>query len=266
MTAFSAPLVCDGRASVAPRPPWHYVADQIVIEFEAEPAVLRQFAPRGFNVERGTCSAVFADWQFATDEGQEYADPVRSQYKEFYVLVHGRYTDRDAATCPLIWVTQDIAMIRGFAQGFPKQFGSVYLTRTFRIPSCAAPALAPGARFGASLAARDQRLATARITLESLGSLPVVEKLPLLNVRHVPQLQKPHWEEPLVHDLVRVKGRDASFSDVWTGSAELNFHPAEHQVLHLLQPRSIGAAFVYSLAVTVDDIEPLEDYRRGQQI
>ena len=35
---YSSPRTPEGRASLVPYPPWHYVADFLVLEFWAEPA------------------------------------------------------------------------------------------------------------------------------------------------------------------------------------------------------------------------------------
>jgi Acetoacetate decarboxylase (ADC) len=64
------------------------------------------------------------------------------------------------------FVDNDAAIARGWAQGFPKKYGSIYQTRSFSAPSAAASPLATGSRFGASVAAHGERLATARLQLE----------------------------------------------------------------------------------------------------
>ncbi|MEQ1898399.1 MAG: acetoacetate decarboxylase family protein [Vicinamibacterales bacterium] len=64
----------------------------------------RPRTPRGTSSlapDGGACVAYFAEWQFATD----------------------------AAYCPFIFVDQDTALMRGLAQGWPKQIGSVWITR-----------------------------------------------------------------------------------------------------------------------------------------
>jgi hypothetical protein len=65
--------------------------------------------------------------------------------------------------CVYIWVDTDFAVARGLHQGYPKKLGSIHMTRPH--PYGPAPRLAPGGRFGASLAASDRRLAEAVVTL-----------------------------------------------------------------------------------------------------
>jgi hypothetical protein len=56
-----------------------------------------------------------------------------------------------------IWVDQDIALMRGFTQGWPKQIGSLWITRAYDLPSKASPVMGPGGQFGATLAVKDRR-------------------------------------------------------------------------------------------------------------
>jgi hypothetical protein len=78
-------------------------------------------------------------------------------------LVVAAFERTPISYCPYIFVDNDAAIARGWAQGFPKKYGSIYQTRTFSAPSAAAAPLAKGSRFGASVAAHGERLATARL-------------------------------------------------------------------------------------------------------
>ena len=68
------------------------------------------------------------------------------------------------ARCALIWRTTDFASARGVHQGYPKKLGSIHQTRPMPYGK-GAPRIEAGARFGATLAAYDHRLAQAVITL-----------------------------------------------------------------------------------------------------
>jgi acetoacetate decarboxylase len=107
----------------------------------------------------------FLDWQF-TGSNDELTDPARYQYREAFALVEATFEGMLVNYCPYIFVDNDAALARGWAQGFPNKLGSVYQTRSFSAPSPAAAPLARSSRFGASVTAHGERLATARIQLE----------------------------------------------------------------------------------------------------
>jgi acetoacetate decarboxylase len=243
-------------------PPWHYVSNTLAIEFEADPARVAAFLPEPLQPSSGRCAVYFAEWQFATDAGTEYLDPVGSQYKEAIFLVSATFEGEAVAYCPFIWVDQDIALMRGLVQGWPKQVGSVWLSRTFDLTSKASPILGVGGAFGASLAVRDRRLVDAGVTLrERTDTPPAPGFAKAFNVRYFPDLTKGRHDQPAVHELVRLKSRDVQFSPIWKGDASLTFH--EHPSLELaeLRPSRVIAGYRFSFAFTVDDLVHVQDLR-----
>ena len=115
----------------------------------------------------GRCAAVFADWQSCSDTGEELIDPVRAQYREFYLVVNALLDGEEVTTCAFIWVDQDFALARGWIQGFPKKLGEVWMTRTYPLACAAAPGSPPAARGSARPARRaGAQIARATVTLE----------------------------------------------------------------------------------------------------
>src|SRR5918994_1198139 len=47
LSGYSLPLSPEGRASLVPAPPWHYVGDFIVLEYWADPDAVRAVLPPG---------------------------------------------------------------------------------------------------------------------------------------------------------------------------------------------------------------------------
>ena len=75
--------------------------------------------------------------------------------------------------CPFIYVDQDISMVRGLLQGWPKKMGSTWLTRSLPLDHAAAAPLTAGTRLGASLCVKDRRLLEARLTLDGETAPPL---------------------------------------------------------------------------------------------
>ena len=166
---------------------------------------------------------------------------MRSQYKEFFVVVNALLDGEAVTTCPYIWVDRDFALVRGWVQGFPKKLGSIHMTRHFPTSSKAGPDLAAGGRFAGTLAANDRRLAFGAVTLERESAEgPTHNDPPLVNVRHFPRLAAGHHDDPAVHELVRARSRDRTISPIWEGSAELELHEAPGEELAALAPVRVG--------------------------
>lgn len=263
LKGYTAPRTPLGRSGLTPPPPWNYVSNSLAVEFEADPAKVAAFLPDGLEPDSGRCAVYFAEWQFATDHGEEYLDPVASQYKEAIFLVSARYDGTPVAYCPFIWVDQDISLMRGLVQGWPKQIGSVWLTRSFELTSKASPMPGPGGKFGATLAVRDRRLAEATVVLREQTSTPPSPGFSkALNVRYFPDLSAGSHDRPTVHELVQLKSRNVQFSSIWKGDATLSLFEHPTNELADLRPLRVLAGYRFSFAFTVDDLVHLRDLRR----
>lgn len=263
LKGYTLPRTPKGTSSLAPAPPWHYVGNCLAVEYEADPEAARAFLPPPLELDSARCAAYFVEWQYASETGEEYLDPIRSQYRETIFLLSARFEGEPCAYCPFIWVDQDVSMMRGFAQGWPKQIGSTWITRAYDLPSKAAPVVGPGGRFGASLAARDRRLAEAVVTLrEQTDALPKPGFARAVNTRHFPELAAGRHDTPAIYELVQLKSRDVSFSAIWKGEAELRFFDHPYLELHDLRPVSVLAGYRFSFALTVDDLLLLRDLKK----
>jgi hypothetical protein len=270
LKGFSVPLSPEGRASLTSVPPWHYAGEVLVVDFAADPAAVRAVLPPHLEPDPqdpGGCVAFFVAWQYASESGEEYLDPARSQYNEFILLVNAirvpEAADTAAAqpvhTCPYIYVDKDTAMARGWIQGWPKKHGDVHTTRAFPLISKAAPRMEQGGRFGGTLAANGRRLAEAVVELERVSDDPVyLGRRPVVNLRYFPQLAGGGTARPPVCELARSVMSGVQRTEVWEGEATLDFYPAPDNELDAFQPVAVRRGYRYSMTMTIDDLEVLE--------
>jgi len=262
LKGYMIPRTPRGTSSLVPAPPWHYVGNCLAVEYEADPQAVATFLPPGLEFHSSECAVYFADWQYVSDTGDEYLDPVQSQYRETIFLISASLDGGACAYCPFIWVDQDISLMRGLVQGWPKQIGSIWITRNYDLPSKATPVLGVGGKFGATLAAKDRRLVEATVTLqEQTTELPTPSFARAINVRHFPELAAGRHDVPAVHELVQLKSRDVRISPIWKGEASLRIF--DHPTLELpaLRPTKVGAGYRFSCAMTVDDLLVVRDLR-----
>jgi hypothetical protein len=263
LQGFSVPLSPEGRASLTCVPPWHYAGDLLVIDFAAAPAAVKAVLPPHLEPDPGDpggCVAFFVAWQYASETGEEYTDPPRSQYNEFLLLVNALYRGQAVSTCPYIYVDSDVAMARGWIQGWPKKGGEVHTTRAHPLASKAAPRVEPGGCFGGTLAANGRRLAEALVELEKVSDDPVYfGKRPVVNMRYFPQLAGGGKAKPPVCELVRSILARHERTEVWEGKADLKFFPAPDNELDPFQPVAVHRGYRYSMTMTIQDLEVLEE-------
>lgn len=263
LRGYTVPRSPEGRASLVPAPPWHYVGDFLVLEYWADPEAVAAVLPAGLEPyadDPGRAAALFVDWQSRSETGGELVDPARSQYKEFFLVVNALLDGEHVTTCPYIWVDRDFALARGWIQGFPKKLGSVWMTRTFGLDCLADPGVQAGAVFGGTCAAYDRRLAEGAVTLERISETgPTHNDPPLVNVRHFPRLAAGRHGEPAVHELVRARSANRAISPIWEGAATLALHGAPREEHAALAPVRMGKGFRFTFAYTVDDLETVRE-------
>lgn len=167
LNGFLYPRTERGAAGIVPKPPWFYSGDLLTVEYRTDPARVKELLPDPLELageDPGAVAMIWADWQSCSTDRAELLDPVRSQYKEAFVVVRCSYRGQTFSRCVYIWVDKDFAMARGIHQGYPKKLGSIWQTRPHPFHQ-SAPQIAPGGAFGATLAAGDRRLAEAVLTI-----------------------------------------------------------------------------------------------------
>lgn len=256
-SGFTPPYTPSGRSSLVPAPPWHYAGTVLSVEYDAaDPEAAASLLPPGFGRATGRCVVHACEWQAATD-GSELLDPVTSQYREMIFLVEALRTGGPAYFCPFIYVDQDVAMARGWLQGWPKKLGSVWMTRSYG-PHVGGPAAAPrvaGTRIGATLAAKDRRLAEAVATLSGgpgdggarLGLLAG----PAWGLLGAPTLlgATPSAGAPRP---VRARTSGVDVGPLAPGAAELRLFDGPRDELSPLAPRGPGRASLGEVSLTVE--------------
>jgi acetoacetate decarboxylase len=256
---YSLPRTPNGTSGAVPIPPWHFVGTAVAVTFQADENEIALFLPDGLEIESDNCVVYFTEWQTVSDNGEEYLDPVRSQYKETILLVSAKFEGSPVAYCPFIWVDQDISLIRGTFQGWPKQFGTTWITRAYDLPSKATPVTGKGGKFGATLCSRERRLIEAEIVLnKQVQTLPSPNFSKAVNVRYFPNLVLGMHDNPLINELVQLKSRDISVSPVWEGDAKMKFYDNPYLELNLLNPLKIKAGYRFTFAMTIDNLISLK--------
>lgn len=116
LKGFNYPLTPKGKSTLNPSPPWYYSSDFLDVEFWAQPAAVASLLPNGLEPDpagNGHCNALFYDWQFS-GANDEYLNPARYQYREFFILVDALFEGRSVSSCPTF---SSIMMPRSRAAG-----------------------------------------------------------------------------------------------------------------------------------------------------
>ena len=251
LVGWTLPLSPTGRSQLVPPPPWRYSGEIIGVDFKADPDKAAAYLPDGFEpAGDGSASFVFADWCSAADVDPAVRDdPARGQYKEAYLVLHGRFAGRRAGRVPFIWVDSDLSLVRGLIQGFPKKLGDIAMTRPVEL-GVGGYRKEPGARFSGHVSALGRRLVTAAVDLEATRSdwYPPGIATPLIHTRLWPAID---GDEPAVSELARARIEGFEMGEVLVGPASLEFGASEFDEIADLAPVEVGDGYVCSVAFGV---------------
>jgi acetoacetate decarboxylase len=268
LKGFNYPITPKGKSTLNPPPPWYYSADLLNIEFWSDPSAVMALLPDGLDLDasaNGHCNACFYDWQFSGDN-EEYLNPARYQYREFFILLDALFEGRPVSYCPYIFVDNDAALARGWSQGYPKRLGQVFQTRYYAATGKAGPALVAGSKFAGSLTASGQRLAEALVTLKGpVTDLSLFKQRPIVNLLHYPRLAAEKQDQPALHELVENVPHDVKIEQAWIGEGSLTLPVCRGEEISDLAPIRTGKGIRASLAYIVDDLKTLKDLRKASK-
>jgi acetoacetate decarboxylase len=249
MNGFLYPRTASGRSSLIPTPPWYYSGDLLTVEYRTDPANVAALLPAPLGPapeDPGAVALIWADWQSCSTSREELLDPVRSQYKEAFVVVRCSFEGVTYSRCVFIWVDKDFAIARGLHQGYPKKLGSMWQTRPHPF-SQAAPQIGAGGMFGATLAAADRRIAEAVVTLrEESDTNGFVNGHPMAHHRVFPDIA---GQGDAYAELISSGARSAEGGQAWRGDAELRLYDAPTEELAGLEVEEVIGGYYRQVGV-----------------
>jgi len=260
MNGFLPPYTPDGRTALIPNMPWYYSGTLLTVEYRTDPANVRAILPAELELadeDPGAVAFIWADWQSCSTGGEELLDPARAQYLEAFAVVRAKYKGVTYSRCVLIWVTTDFAIGRGWYQGYPKKLGSIFVTRPYNRGK-AAPRIAQGGTFGASLSAYDHRIAQAKVTLrEEVESNGFVNAHKMVHNRYMPSIA---GEGMSFSQIITMGGVDLDLGPAYKGDAELHLWDSPwDQPASLLPVDDIIAGYYREVGTTFAGGTLLED-------
>jgi acetoacetate decarboxylase len=250
---FFYPRTATGRSSLIPAPPWYYSGDLLTVEYRTDPARVAELLPAPLELAQedpGAVALIWADWQSCSASREELLDPVRSQYKEAFVVVRCAFEGVTYSRCVYIWVDKDFAIARGMHQGYPKKLGSMWQTRPHPFGH-AAPQVADGGVFGASLAAGDRRLAEAKLTLRQPSPTNgFVNGHPMAHHRIYPGIERGAPDSYV--ELISSGAAEFEGGPAWSGDVELRLFDSPTEELSRLRVDEIIGGYYRQIGVVWD--------------
>ena len=265
VTGYTIPRSPEGRSSLVPYPPWHYVGDFLVVEYWADPEKAVSCLPEGARpaprrrplrgrlrrlaVVLGERRRARRPVALAVQGGVPRRQRAPRRRGGDDVPVHLgrprlRAHARLAAGLPEeARLDLDHAHVRPREPRRPRREGRARRSAAPAPPTSGASRRRRSRSSGSRRRGRRTTTRRSSTSVTSRGSRPDATTT------------RPSTSSP------RSRSRDRVLSPVWEGSATLELFGAPHEEHDLLAPVRIGKGFRFTFGYTVDDLETVKDLR-----
>ncbi|MCR4443000.1 MAG: acetoacetate decarboxylase family protein [Peptococcaceae bacterium] len=275
LKGFCHPLSPGGKSQLIGGPPWHFVSEQMIITYRAEPGQVSKFIPEPLKpstIEPNGCCVRINSFVSVWDSEKEmlFTNPERCNFKEGFIDIHCNYQGEEAKKLAFIWVDNDFTLLRGWFMGAPKKLGKIYTSYEKRHLHELNPAIGKfgtGSKIKGIVTAHADRLITASMTLGkkiTAEELPASLKCKMFNIIHFPNIAI-GADKPMVNCLVQ-DVTTANIGEVWEAKdAALIFNESDIEEHILLKPKEITGAYFMSLGITFHGVQIIHDYNKSAE-
>ena len=243
------PLV-PGPSSAIEEGPWHYGADYVAAYFRGDPSRLGRLVPPPYVVETGRCIAYACEIVSVGDKSASMVAtrPDRTVYQEAAVGIHCRAGEKQGVFYPVMWVTTEWSLLRGWVNGYQKRLADrISLTKLPPLNPGLKP-ISPGMEFGGFCVKGPETTLSLRVRVERPAS---PQDLPsfgaTFGMRRFPKTEPSQGSVEEPEEILKSNSRA---SDVWLGSGSLE------TTLDLGVPKDVTGA-VYRSGFTILGSRPL---------
>ena len=269
--AMPYPVTARGKATLASHftDPSHRLAgNMIIVDFDADPDVVRRYVPEPLEVdgEGRVYLWTYDGWVFADRTGTEFVSESRANYAETFFMIPCTFEGELYHYMLYSWVTRDWLAYRGRRLGMPHKLADVEVTRFHP-----ADAVYHGPGRGVRLCVAVEGSGLVLRTHVDLTSQADPSDLPFpMSNSYCPRFLG--WrcyhdvvaDRPGLNDLVRHWGDDLELGPVWSGPAELEFYDAENEEVLPFQPLRVRGGWFFTLAFRHTESKPEVIYRYGE--
>lgn len=235
---FTIPITPSGKSSVAAGPPWFFGADVIHVEYHVDEEQFLPFLPPFLEIDPMDPARVqlaFCNMSAVSlqNSQQYYLTPNDVNFNECLIKLRVRAGSASGWFVSHSWVTNDVSLVRGFIQGFPKRLGNVAMTK-FDTLQERTGGRRPNAKLGAVLETPDGLRVRIMHVCSQVAGAESIPALPFFLRRHYPSLTPPY--HPVVDEIVSPIVEDSEDTEVWIGEAELEASGTACDPMPLLKP------------------------------
>ena len=256
---YSYPLTPTGKGNLLCAPPWHFVASEMVIRYQADPEQVKRFLPAPLEPSKtnpGGCILHMCSYVSRNENADHLVDlPELCNYTETYLEIRGNYRGTECKHFAYYWVDRDYSILRGWVAGLPKKFGNTSCTfekiHLFQL-NPHFPQFGENFRMVAVCSAHMEKLISGSIALDKKIDPDDIDpemRLPCRNLMMYPDGKVGYTDRAVAR--ITHTCMDVWYGDVWKGKdEELTYFPSVAEEHDLLKPLKIEDSYYMNYAFT----------------
>jgi len=269
LKGFCHPLSPEGKSQLIGPPPWHFVKEQMIINYQTDPEQVRRHIPEPLEpsiTDPGGCTfrvqSVTSVWD--SEKDMIFKNPERCNFLEVYIGVNCSYKGQEGTRVGYIWVDNDFTMLRGWFMGAAKKLGRIYTSfekRHLYALNAGLKEFGTDTKIRSILEAAGEKLIVADMTLgEKCKPEKMGKSRKVFSLMHFPSIEL-GAKKPMVHSIMGDVSTEVSVGEVWEcKNPALKFFESELEEHITLAPKSITSCFFMSMGLTIKGMEPIYDY------
>lgn len=267
---FTRPFTPQGNASIIPPFPWRFAGDLYVVHFKADPKALSALIPEPLGPSDKPGEAFLWSTHFSVYPDENGAEktwnPYRSQYNVCVIGVPCCFQGKQRVISAFQWCDKDWLVVLSWFIGAASKGAEIVESKTHPLMSASGSPQTGGLGtwINRTVCRNGENIVSFSIEPSRVTTIDELSfftgRLPLLSMRHVPDLHVPPRGKPDLHDICEQLMSDNKFGEIKTGKASITFGASTNEDLLPIQPTEVLGGYILPMGFKLRGIRVVHDY------
>lgn len=264
------PFTPQGNAAIISPLPWRFAGDLYVIHFKADPKALNTLIPEPLTPSDTPGEAFLWSTLFSVypdvDGAEKTFNPYRSQYNVCVIGVPCTFQGKQRMISAFQWCDKDWLVALSWFIGAASKQAEIVESKTHPLMKASGSPQTGGIGtwLNRSVCRNGENIVS--FSIETKRDIKLDDmmffagRLPLLSMRHMPDLHVPPRGRPDLHDICEQLMSDQQFGQIRAGNASLKFGASDNEDLLPIQPTEVLGGYIMPMGFKLRGIHVVHDY------
>ncbi len=264
---YSRPFTPQGNASLVPALPWHFGGDLLLVHFKADPSALAALLPAPLTAATpGDEAFLWSPNLRCYPHGLDAAklNPYRTHYNVCVVGIPCMFQGKRSLFSTFQWGDRDWLVAVSWFLGACSKYATIDQSGVHPLVASSEQTGGVGSHIVRTVSRHGEKIVQMSFSPQERVGIDAMQfyfdQLPLICMRHFPDIHVPPVGRPLVHDLTQMVMTDTRFGEVLRGPADLRFFASDNEDLLPIQPTKVLGGYWIPMGFNLHGIRVVHDY------